>query len=519
MRRIVTLLLLALLLGSGLSVAQNRELVDRNRQPRETVVQVKVRVTDELGRPMPDIMIMAQAVGREAASLTDKSGSCGLELRTGTWVLKAIRLGGAGTLQRREITVGTEKTLDVSLVVPVGGPASSARGSATAPGRGGPRSILGGSAQPAAQISPRDLDRSGAQAATELSLFTDSVLRQARQMIIDQIAANQFSTSYWIDQQEIGSREIPQESSGSGYRLDLDVPGRANTGSRRAGAFESLLSSSNALGGVPVNVTIDAYNDRIRKYLQASDFGLSFSNRDADGRTQGFFPIPRFNISSFTGGSESPENVVGYDLGTSARLRSQGNSTFRAFYNEISNHIVNLYRPIRAAAGQSVIASDAVRGVELGVEKTFIGGLRATVFYSYQEGGSLSIRNVNLHFEDFQDYESFLENGLRHDLQTTIEAGLPGTGTSLQAVYRLNLADADSIAATERANSLFNEHSRIDLSLQQRIDFGILSSARISFSLAVNNLLNSRRNSAIMSTDFEEDASARKLLGGIRIEF
>jgi hypothetical protein len=148
-----------------------------------------------------------------------------------------------------------------------------------------------------------------------------------------------------------------------------------------------------------------------------------------------------------------------------------------------------------------------------------MGGLRALVRYSYNEAGGLNIRTINLFFEDWQDFENFLESGLRRDLTTTLEAKFGTTETRVQAIYRMYLNDVEDVRFSDRISNLMSEHSRIDLSLNQKINFGILSSARISFNLAVNNLLNSTRNSFLVSPDLDEDLSSRKLLGGIRIEF
>jgi hypothetical protein len=273
---------------------------------------------------------------------------------------------------------------------------------------------------------------------------------------------------------------------------------------------------------VPVNVNFGVASDNANEYRGMYDFGNTGGGGTGTAtqpNTMGLLNKLSDRVGGFlTGGSQSPESPQGFDFGVRASLSAQSTSNFRAFYNEINNHIVNLYRPLRDAYNQAVGPTDAVRGVEFVVEKTFISGLQAKVLYSYSEAGGLDIRTVDFYFEDWQDFETFLEQGVRHDLSTTIEARFSETGTRLAANYRMYISDLEDVGFSERASDLFSEHSRIDFSLNQKMNFGFLSSARISFSLAVNNLLNNTRSN-FLTPELEEDINSRKYLGGIRIEF
>lgn len=525
-----------LLLWAGIALAQGGPSADNGEQSKFKKVRLNVLVTDASKSPLQGIMVQGQAVGLGAkVSLTDKDGRCGLELSPGVWVVKAIRLGGGGELKRQEIVVG-EDVEEMKLNLKVGSdkdlsPKTGSKPGSKESGSDDSRSVFTDS-KLAKEISTKSLDKLGAQAAAELSVFTDSVLKQARQKIIEQYASNRFSTSIWFDEGIKSGNNTDLSAGRKSYRLDLDLPGStlgiSELGRRRV--LNDMLDSVDVLNNVPVYVNIDvpvssAGNYAVNAKTNALD-NIGFGN-DAKSPATGSdgiaLNILGSNIGNFlTGGQNDPGDQMGYEFSTGEALRVQGKSSFEAFYNEVSNHIVNLYRPLRATytnTNQAISIGDAVRGVEFGVEKTFLGGLRANVHYSYSEAGGLDIRTVNLHFEEWEDFELFLENGLRHDLATTLEAAFSATGTKVRAIYRMYISDSEQSGFSDRITNLMSEHSRIDLSLQQRIDLGILSSARISFSLAVNNLLNNSRNSALLSTELEDEADSRKLLGGIKIEF
>jgi hypothetical protein len=497
-------------MATALAFGQDVPRQGADNAPVFTRVQVDVLVVDTSGRPVPGIMVQAQAVGKGApASLTDKDGRCGLELRTGSWIIKAIRLP-EGELSRTVLEAGDKEQIELTLQIGGDEPVTAVSGES-------PDTDNSFAAMPrndlTREISADSLGELSAMAAAELSKFTETVLIEARHKIIDRYASNDFNTSYWIDHRPGLEEAILDAADRSNYRLNLDWNGKIvnNTVSDRQRTMSNLLSGGTVLSDVPVYVNLDIPSS------QMNDGQNSMLQPQA--RTPGL-NLPGLINAFLSSGQQSSDVEVGYDVSPGMNLKSQGTNNFRAFYNEINNHIVNLYRPLRANYNtQAFGPTDAIRGVEFGVEKTFMGGLRALVRYSYNEAGGLNIRTINLFFEDWQDFENFLESGLRRDLTTALEAKFGTTDTKVQAIYRMYLNDVEDVHFSDRISNLMSEHSRIDLSLNQKINFGILSSARISFNLAVNNLLNSTRNSFLVSPDLDEDLSSRKLLGGIRIEF
>jgi hypothetical protein len=524
MRHVLHIIAL-LALVAGLCAAQQGPAVEEPQQDAPTYkrVQFDVVVVDAEGKPMPRVMVQAQTVGDNAASLTDNEGRCGLTLKPGRWVIKVIRLP-EGELLRQVIEIDGEQE-EIALPLRIGGGGQALPDDLADSGidEGDDYRSVFADAGDATEIRAESLGQNTPAAVAELAKFSESVLIEARHKILDKYAANSFNTSYWIDQTKNLGSDRPG-TAGKSYRLNLDWNGNiVNAGRQRV--VDDLLSSASPLRDVPVNVDISVSSKNVNADTGNFDFGPAgnavinrYNQSSPDGVNVSTLPslVGRF----LAGGRVSPEDNVGYDLRPGGdRLSVRGNTNFRAFYNEINNHIVDLYRPLRTHASQSIGTDEAIRGVEFGVEQTFMGGFRATVEYSYTEAGGLDIRTVNLHFEEWQDFENFLENGLRHELSTSIQARLNSTDTRFRAVYRLYPSDFEDVTVSQRVSDLFSEHSRIDLSLNQKINFGILSSARISFNLAVNNLLNSTRNSQFVSPDLEEEYSNRKLLGGIRIEF
>lgn len=526
MRRLPALIVLILFLA-GFALAEDDFVAEQREKAKSKRIQVNIVVKNAAGRPLPGIMVKAQKVGEFRDSLTDREGKCGLQLTSGRWVIKAIRLQ-EGELLRREIVLGEEENFDLSLVI--GAPPEQLRTGLpdSTAGESGTLESPGTTGETSApeEISAQNLDDTGKTAAAELSKFTDSVLQQAWMKIIDQYAAQNYKMSIWLPNQQGSSATNPSDDERNAYRLDLDWQGNlTGSGNRsRQGLFSNLLANRSALSDVPVSVDFSMNVGRATDY--AKEFSIDPSGNGSNltlGNPRSSLPkidIPGSIGNFLTGGEEAPENVMGYDLSTNTSLRALGNSNFRAFYNEVSNNIVNLYRPLREhAVNQAVSPSDSLRAVEFAVSKSFLGGIRAVVHYSYSEAGGLDIRTVNLQFEEWQDFENFLEVGLRHDLATTLEASFSPTGTRFQAVYRMYLSDVEDVNFSDKVSTLMSDHSRVDLSLQQRINIGILPSARISFSFAVNNLLNSSRNSSLTLDELEDEFSSRKLLGGIRIEF
>lgn len=503
--------LIFVLIMAALAVGQD---FDQVAEEKVVPVQVDVTVTDSNGKPLSGIMVQAQKVGRARQALTDKEGRCTLNLLSGDWVFKAIRLGAGDQLIRLEISLSQEEVVSLPIVI----------------GDGQPLIQPDEQAPASEEIDARSLGDDSVEALAKLDQFTDLVLQESLKKIVDQLANNQFTTTYWVQDQgdfalsdDIGISSEPVTS----FRLDNDWSGRVvspGVTANRKAAVENMFASASVLSDVPVNVKFDIapsyFTDHAPPSLSESP--LAYQSRTRAGDQAGGNSIWRISsnvVRMVTGGELSPGEDMGYDLGNGENQFSSKATGFYSYYNEINNSIVNLYRPLRERyTNQNISNADTVRSIEFGVEKTFLGGLRATVFYTYSEASGLDIRTVDLYFEEWQDFENFLQNGIRHDLSTSLEARVAGTGTSLSLGYRFFINDVQDLSINETVSSLVTDYSRLNIKLQQ--SFGILSSAKISFNFAINNLLNSTRNTYISPTDLDEEITdSRKLLGGIKIEF
>ena len=519
MKRALCIVVALILMLSLWGLAQDRTASDLLEKKLFQRIKVDVLVLGKDGKPVPRIRVHASAVSLGFRdTLTNIEGRCGFELKPGTWTIRVSKVPSK-VLYKEVIEVGLEKEMALVLNLAPQKPDNDRFNN--------PNRLLRYQEDGAVhQITADSLDSMGQQAAVELMEFTETVLKQARHKIIDQYATQDFSTSYWVTE----NSENPVVSAPS-QRLEVDWQGNLNksAASSKKATVRDILSSGSVMDNIPVNVSIDVQASR--GYSGDYDFGMGYNigNDSAYPSLNGpgnndqppsFMP----NISDIgrflTGGSESPSEDLGYDLSMNNSLRATGDSSFMAFYREINNHVAYLYRPLRQAyITKAAIPSSDVRAVEFGVQKTFLGGLKATVRYNYSEAGGLSIRTVDLDFEDWEDFESFLEHGLRHDLSTNLEATFGPSGTAITIGYKMFISDVPDLSMDAKISSLITEHARVDIKLQQRLNFGILSSARISFKLAVNNLLSNRRNSHLATTDIERDLGTRKVLGGIRIEF
>lgn len=498
-------------------------------------VSVTGVVRDSEGEPLWGVVVTATAQGAEPVnSLTDRGGRFELLLAPGQWSIEVTRLNG-DLLASSEFRVREGESLTVELV-------EGTTGDETAPAE---------EPDEKRDFSAENLDEGGMRAAVELSILTNSVLNHARQRIVNQLASNRFNASFWLDTPAGGGTEI---SGGAGVRSDAAEPLKEAYGQWRGEGFRlgvdwsehylgasgfgqkswvgSVLAESSMMVGVPVKVNISLRYDhfdylRTKNYLSPSA-SLQYTPRDgttlsAGASYEAMAPSGELGTVFLGDGDDfTAERRLSYELGLKQKIDADTEVSFRAFYKEVSNHIVNLYRPMKDAFAREVLnAGDGiVRGVELGVEKTFLDGLRATVYYTFSEADGLEIRSVDLHFEDYEDFERFLERGLRHDLSTTFEAAFSSTGTRVRAVYRMYLADIEEDSTfSEGISQLLSDHSRLDLNLSQRIDFGLFDNARISFNLAVNNLFNTRRDSIFLSNETELANRPRTIIGGIRIEF
>lgn len=491
-------------------------------------------VRDSGGEPISGAVVTASAEGAApVASLTDRSGRFALRLAPGLWTVKAARPNG-NILAQRELRILEGKDVAIELV-------EGSKGTT-----GNPSANL----NKTLDFDAEKLDRSGIQAAVELSLLTDSVLGQARQRIVDQLAANRFNASFWLDSpvgegsQVSGGANVSSEAAEplfgargqwrkDGFRLGIDWSEHylGSAGYGQKSWVGSVLAESSMMIGVPLKVNIGLRYDHF-DYMRSSNYispsaSIEFSPRSGtilSGRVSYEALAPSGDLGTVVIGDDdfSAERRMAYEVGLRQKIDEDTEVSFRAFYQEVSNHIVNLYRPMRDAYTREVLnAGDGVvRGLELGVEKTFLDGLRATVYYTYSEADGLTVRRIDLHFEDYEDFERFLENGLRHDLATTIEAAFSATGTRVRASYRMYLADIEEDSSfSDSLSQLLSDHSRLDLNLSQRIDFGLFSNAKVSFNLAVTNLFNNRRDSIFLSNETELANRPRTIIGGIRIEF
>jgi hypothetical protein len=491
------IILVSLLLVGAVYAQDNKEL----DKPKFRRAKISLQVVDQEGNPMPKLRIMAMKVGDGSQSWTDGEGKCGLNLKAGDWTIKVIRLPREELL-REYLKVGDQKQVELLLtVLPEGTPVEDDRhisDEIEMLRAAGFRSETT-SGDSTIQLNSEALNTSSRRAAAGLTKFTETVLQEARQKIIESANRQTFSTNFWVDEADQAQERL----------LGLSSNPSAESQPAFSRSTSSLLSSSYALNDVPVTVVFGVAEKNIMS-----------NNSYNSSPTANVGSNLSYRVSNFlSGGNQAPQNISGYDFGTNTDLALQRNQTFSAFYNEVNNNIADLYRPLKDNfVSTNVSNTQQVRGVEFGVVKNFIG-VNATVLYSYSEAGGLDIRTVNLQFEDWQDFEYFLENGLRHELSTTLEAGFEPTGTRFKAVYRIFPDDGLRYELDDRIDTLVTNHSRIDLKLNQKINFGILNSMRISFDLALNNIMNSVRGSIMTAPNINEGMGARKLIGGMVIEF
>jgi len=491
---------------------------------QEERVRLTGTVADAEGELIGGLVVTANAKGAvPVRSLTDREGRFQLLLRPGVWTLTASRLGGEELVSREirlregqqrevELREGTEyeKLIPTVAQEPEVGDVG--------------RNRLPDSLQ-SVQLDPGNLDESGKEAAVELSRLTDTVLLLARQRITGQLAANQFNATFWLvdqlnDETVSSGDQMRVETAGNGqwrdngFRLGLDLAQRSWAG--------NIMSENSMMVGVPVNVTIGLRQNRLndlRESVRGAAGGGTAQGASGWNANQPWSDTLRRNGDS---GSFGASRYTGYSLRAARDAASYDTFSLSSFFSKVGSRIANLYRPLRDeyASREAPSSDEIVQRINFDVEKTFLDGLRGTVKYTYSEADGLDVQSIDLHFEDIQDFERFLETGLRHDLSTTVEAAFGATGTRVRASYKLYLADVeDDISFSEGLSQLLGEYSRIDLTLSQRINIGLLSNARISLNVAVTNLLNNRRNSLYFNEDNDLLATQRTYIGGIRIEF
>ena len=487
--------------------------------------EVRVRLTgvvlDADGEPMSGLVVTATAKGAvPVRSLTNREGNFQLLLRPGIWTLRAGRLAGDPVVTREvRLRAGSERSIELKQGETYASlqPAESTGAEQRDVGDARLADTL-----QAVQIDAGELDNPGKEAAVELSRLTDTVLMLARQRIAGQLAAKRFNASFWLVDQlnsssgaNVDVAQLNAEEGGQwseeGYRLGLNL-GQENLSG-------NILESSDVMVGVPVNVTIGLRQNRLNELRN------SLAGTPEAGRTAARQPALD-NTSSWSdllqnerqGDPFGARGLFTDSLDTGA-AGDAGSLSFTSLISDVGRRIFSLYQPLRDDfQREAPNTEELTRGANFGVEKTFLDGLRGTVQYTYNEADGLDVQSVNLHFEDLQDFERFLETGLRHDLSTTVEASFGLTGTRVGATYKLYLTDIEEDYSPSGALD-WGQYSRVDLSLSQRINIGLLSNARISLNVAVSNLLNTRGTGFLLGDDSELASEQRKYIGGIRIEF
>ena len=486
--------------------------------------EVRVRLTgvvqDADGEPMSGLVVTATAKGAVAVrSLTNREGNFQLLLRPGIWTISAGRLAGEPVVSREvRLRAGSERSIELKQGETYERlqPAESAVAEQGDVGDARLADTL-----QAVEVDAGQLDKPGKEAAVELSRLTDTVLLLARQRIAGQLAAKRFNASFWlVDQLNAGGTGVDVaklDAAGGGqwrddsYRLGLNLGNENLSG--------NILETNDVMVGVPVNVTIGVRQNRLNE--------LRNSLTDASGESRTTSRQPGLeNSSPWSDMLQRERNDDPFgtrslftDSLDSAGSTDESSFSFTSLISNVGRRIFSLYRPLRDEyQREAPRTNELTRGANFGVEKTFLDGLRGTVQYTYNESDGLDIQSVNLHFEDIQDFERFLETGLRHDLSTTVEASFGLTGTRVGATYKLYLADIED-DYTPSDNFDLGQYSRVDLNLSQRINFGLLSNARISLNVAVSNLLNNRGTGFLLGDDSDLASEQRKYIGGIRIEF
>ena len=191
MRRLFATALVLMLAAAAVSAQEDR-------------VRLTGVVRNASGELLNGIVVTAAAGGASPVrSLTDRDGRFELLLRPGLWTVTAARLGGE-ELASQEVRLREGQSQELELVAgsSVGRHSVElSRVRAQGRDRRQPFSLENpdGEVSVSQDVDPGLLDSGGMRAAVELSLLTNSVLLQARQRIMDQLASNRYNVSFWLD--------------------------------------------------------------------------------------------------------------------------------------------------------------------------------------------------------------------------------------------------------------------------------------------------------------------------------
>ncbi len=215
-------------------------------------------------------------------------------------------------------------------------------------------------------------------------------------------------------------------------------------------------------------------------------------------------------------GSLQPERCLSYEIGIEHLSEDNYLVSLTAYYDQVQHYLISLYLPGEHRALSSNVGEAIVQGIQLALTKSFLKSCQASLSYRWQQAVGNELRQASKMLQEIEGTKEALGFELSHEISTALETLIKPTDTTVEAIYRLNMApleEGNSLSSGEIGFS-----SRLDVKVRQLLP-QLAGTSRWEVYLWLKNLLNQQQINFFNLREDELFNIPRVFVSGVSITF
>jgi outer membrane receptor protein involved in Fe transport len=215
-------------------------------------------------------------------------------------------------------------------------------------------------------------------------------------------------------------------------------------------------------------------------------------------------------------GSLQPERCLSYEIGIEHLSEDNYLVSLTAYYDQVQHYLISLYLPGEHKALSSNVGEAIVQGIQLALTKSFLKSCQASLSYRWQQAVGDELRQASKMLQEIEGATEALGFELSHEISTALETLIKPTDTTVEAIYRLNMApleEGNSLGSGEMGFS-----SRLDVKVRQLLP-QLAGTSRWEVYLWLKNLLNQQQINFFNLREDELFNIPRVFVSGVCITF
>ena len=215
-------------------------------------------------------------------------------------------------------------------------------------------------------------------------------------------------------------------------------------------------------------------------------------------------------------GSLQPERCLSYEIGIEHLSEDNYLVSLTAYHDQVQHYLISLYLPEEHRALSSNVGDAIVEGIQLALTKSFLQSCQASLSYRWQQATGDELQQAGKMLQEIEGGQEALGFELSHEISTALEALIKPTDTTVEAIYRLNMAPLEEGNSLNTGEMGFS--SRLDVKVRQLLP-QVAGAYRWEVYLWMKNLLNQQQLNFFNLREDELLGLPRVFVSGLIITF